>query len=218
MTLERWARWTPLTGVLFVVLVIAGGPVLAGSTPGARASSASVIAFYSAHRGRERAAAIVLALSFVAFLFFAGTLRARLRRRPGAEGLAALVLAAASVLVVGQSANEGVTYALTEAPGRLSPAAAQVLNLLQNDLVLTSAIGFLAFGLTAGLAIVRAADLPAWLGVSVAVIGILFVVPPIEFAGFILLLVWVLTASVILLRRDAPAPAAPPALAADPAA
>jgi len=202
MMFDRFARWTPLTGVLFVALVVAGGPMLAGSTPGTGASSATVAGFYSAHQTRERAAAIVLAFSFVAFLGFAATLRSRLRRGRGVEGLAALLLAAATVLVVGQSVSEGITYTLTEAPGRLSPAAAQALNLLANDLVLTSAIGFFTFGLTAGIAILRASDLPSWLGAWAVVIAVIFVIPPVEFVGFLLLLVWVLALSVVLIRRD----------------
>jgi hypothetical protein len=201
---DRLSRWTPLAGIVFVVLVIAGGPVLEGSTPGTGSGAAHVIAFYSAHRQRERAGAIVLAFSFVAFLFFAAALRARWRRSPGCEGLAALVLAAASVLVAGQTASEGVAYAITDNPARLAPATAQTLNLLANDLVLTSAVGFLCFGLATGVSILRGTDLPAWLGVMAVVTGILFVTP-IEFVGFLLLVAWVLIVSVMLARR-APQP------------
>jgi hypothetical protein len=210
MVFDRWARWTPLTGVLFVVLVLVGGPVLAQSAPGATASSASVISFYSAHRGRERAGAVVIALAFVAFLFFAATLRSRFRRTPGQEGLSALILAAATVLVVGQSADAGITYAITEAPARLSASAAQVLNLLQNDLVVTSAIGFLSFGLAAGITIIRGADLPTWLGIAAMLIGVLFLTP-LEFVAFLLLLVWIAVVSVMLIRSyRGPATAAAP--------
>ena len=171
MRLDRLARWAPLSGVLFVVLVLAGGPVLEGSTPGASAHSDAVIAFYSVHRSRERAGVFVLAFSFVAFLVFAAMLRSRMRRAPGGEGPAALVLAAATVLVAGQTIGEGVVYALAEAPGRLSAGAAQTLNLLANDLVVTSAVGFLAFGLATGFAILRTGVLAGWLGWSAAVIG-----------------------------------------------
>lgn len=210
MVFDRWARWTPLTGVLFVVLVLIGGPVLEGSTPGAGASSSSVVSFYAAHQGRERAGAIVLAFAFVAFLCFGATLRSRFRGTPGQEGLSALLLAAATVVVVGQTVNEGVAYAMTEAPARLSASTAQTLNLLQNDLVITSAVGFLAFGMVAGVTILRGGELPNWLGICALVIAVMFVLPPIEFAGFFLLVVWIVTVSVMLVRsarRAAPAPA-----------
>jgi len=197
----RSGRLTPLTGVLFVVLVLVGGPLLERSTPGASSAGAHVVAFYSAHRGRERAAAIVLALSFAAFLFFAAVLRARWRRTQ--EGLAGALLAAATVVVVGESVSDGVGYALTNAPSRLTPSSAQTLNLLSNDLVLTSAIGFLAFGIVAGLAILRGVGLPRWLGWAAIVIGVLFVVPPLEFAGFFLLLVWIAIVAVRGFRDQA---------------
>jgi hypothetical protein len=202
--LGRLQRAAPLTGLLFVVLVLIGGPGLEGSTPGAKASGAHVISFFSAHRERERIGVIILALAFVAFLFFAAFLRSRWRSRSGLEGLSALVLAAATVLVVGQSLTEGVGFALTTAPASLSPSSAQTLNLLANDLVVTSAIGFLSFGISAGLAILRGVDLPGWLGWSALLIAVLFVIPPIEFVGFLLLLVWITVVSVLSYRRAVP--------------
>jgi hypothetical protein len=65
--------------------------LLAGSAPGANAGGAEVIAFYTDHRARERAGAIVLGFAFVAFLFFAASLRARWRKHPRAEALSALL-------------------------------------------------------------------------------------------------------------------------------
>jgi hypothetical protein len=207
--LARWRSRAPLVGIVFVLLVVAGGPVLEGSTPGSTASGARVVAFYAAHRGRERAAVFVLAFAFVAFLFFAACLRARWRERAGLEGIAAAVLAAATVVVVGQSASEGVEFALADAPLRLSPSSAQTLNLLANDLVVTSAVGFLAFGLAAGLAILRGAGPSRWLGWSALAIGVLFVIPPAEFAGFFLLLLWVIVVSVLVARDSTAAVRAP---------
>jgi hypothetical protein len=53
--MSRWSRYSPLTGVVFVALVLVGGPLLEGNTPGAKASGPRVITFYEAHRSRERA-------------------------------------------------------------------------------------------------------------------------------------------------------------------
>ncbi len=199
--IDRWSPRAPLTGLVFVVLVIVGGPVLAGSTPKSGATAAKVISFYTAHRDRERAAAIVLAFAFVAFLFFAATLRARWRRAGAPEGVTALLLAAAGVLVVGESVSAGLSYALGDDPTRLGAAAAQTLNLLANDLVITSAIGFFAFGVGAGLSILAGVGLPRWLGFSALGLAILFVLPPIEFVGFLLLLIWVAIVSVMVYRH-----------------
>jgi hypothetical protein len=207
--LQRSSRWMPLTGVLFVALVIVGGPVLVGSTPGARASGSRVIAFYAAHRGRERVGVFVLAFAFLAFLAFAGTIRGRLRAADRPDALTELLLPAAILLVAGQTVNEGVGFALSDAPAQLSPGAAQALNVLSNDLVVTSAVGFLSFGVVAGIAILRGASLPRWLGWISIAIGILFVIPPIEFAGFLLFLIWVAVVSVVVARRTPGVPDAP---------
>ncbi len=202
MRSDRFERGLLLAGPLFVALLVLGGPILVGSTPERDASPSQVIAFYTAHRTRERAGAIVLALAFLAFLLLAGTLRSRWRRFERSEPLAGFMLVAAVVAVVGQTITAGVTYAIAQAPDRLTPAAAQTLNLLENDLVLTSAIGLLAFGISAGLAILRGVELPPRLGWLAIASGILFVIPPAEVLGLLLLLVWVIAVSVLSLRRD----------------
>jgi hypothetical protein len=49
--------------------------------------------------------------------------------------------------------------------------------------------------------ILRGVQLPAWLGWISIAIGIVFVIPPIEFAGFLLFLVWVAVVSILLMRE-----------------
>ena len=63
-------------------------------------------------------------------------------------------------------------FALSDSPTHLSPGAAQALNVLSNDMVLTNAAGFCAFGIASGVAILRSADLPKWLGWLAILIGI----------------------------------------------
>jgi hypothetical protein len=198
--LSRWNRWASLSGVAFVVLVVLGGPVAAGNTPGSKATGAHVIAFFEAHRSRERASAVLLTVAFIVFIFFAGSLRSYLRRRESVEGLSSIVLAAAAVLVAGQTAGSGLTFALSDAPARLSPGGAQVLNLLSNDMVLTSAAGFSVFGIASGVAILGGAPLPNWLGWMAIVIGVV-VVTPAEFVAVIALAVWIIIVSILIAVR-----------------
>jgi len=197
-----------LSGLLFAVMVLIGGPVVTGSTPGAHATARHVIAFYNAHRERERAGAILVALSTIPLVAFAAALRARWRTRRGAEGLSALMLAAAVLAAVGVTVNEGVGYALTDGPSQLSASTAETLNLLSHDLVLTTATGMLSFGVVSGLLVVRARVLPVWLGWSAVITGLLFVTP-IEVIGFGLLVLWT-TVVGVLLAREAPAPYSSP--------
>jgi hypothetical protein len=199
--LSRWNRWASLTGVVFVVLVVLGGPVAGGSTPGSNATGEHVIAFFEAHRSRERASAVLLTLAFIIFLFFAGSLRTFLRQKKSVEGLSSVALAAAAVLVAGQTLSSGLTFALSDAPTRLSPGAAQALNLLSNDMVLTSAAGFSAFGIAGGIAILRGAPLPNWLGWMAVLIGVV-VLTPAEFVAAIALAVWIIIVSILIATRS----------------
>ena len=198
---DRFDRWVPLTGIVFVVLVLIGGPVLGGTTPDGTASPHDIISFYTQHQGSERASVYFLGLAFVAYLFFAAVLRSRWRRVPGTEGLATVVLVAAAIEVVGQCAGAGAVFALTTAPSSLGPDSAQALNLVANSLLVISAVGNFAFCLVAGLMILRGRGVvPAWLGWVVIVICPLFLLPGIEFVGFLVFIVWVVVMSILLLR------------------
>ena len=84
-----------------------------------------------------------------------------------------------------------------DAPTHLSPAAAQTLNLLSNDMVPTSAAGFSAFGIASGLAILRGAALPGWLGWISILIGVV-IVTPAEFVAAIALAVWIIIVSILI--------------------
>jgi mannose-6-phosphate isomerase-like protein (cupin superfamily) len=116
-------------------------------------------------------------------VFFAGSLRA--------------VLEAA-----GQSIGAGIGYALAAVPGRLDPAAAQALNVLSNDLVLTNTAGLFLFGLAAGIAILRGRRLPIWLGWVAIAMAIVVVTPPKALA-FVVLVVWMVVVAVLIVFRDA---------------
>lgn len=199
--ISRSTRWAPLTGIVFVVLVVLGGPVGEGSTPDSKATGAQVIAYFEAHSSREQFGAVLLTLAFIVFLFFAGSLRSYLRQTAAVEGLGAVILAGAAVLVTGQTAGSGLILALSDSPQHLSPDAAQALNLLNNDMVLTNAAGFCVFGIASGLAILRGAALPRWLGWMAIVIGV-SVVTPAEFVGVLLLAFWIVTVSVLIMRRS----------------
>lgn len=201
----RFGGTAPLTGIVFVVLVIIGGPLLAGNTPGPNASGARVIAFYEAHRSRERISAVVLTLAFIVFVFFAGSLRGYLRRQKPAEALSAVLLGGAVLLAAGQTTVSGLGFALSDAPARLAPASAQTLNLLSNDMVLTSSAGFSVFGIASGLAILRAGLLPKWLGWLALAIGIV-ILTPAEFAAFIAFALWTVVVSISMTRRGSGQP------------
>ena len=201
--MRRWNDWdraAPLTGVAFTVLVAAGA-VLAGSTPADNASGQAVVAFYVKNSGRERAAVVFLAFAFIALVCFASALRVYFRRRASHDGLTLTALAGAVLLAAGQTITSGLVWTLAARPGQLAPATAQALNVAQNDLVITSAVGWFIFSVITGIAILQSKALPGWLGWASIVIGIVAVTPA-EFAAFLAFAVWTVIVGLLTWRRS----------------
>jgi len=172
------------------------------NSPEASAPGAAVVAFYKAHQSDQRIAAILLAFGFIFLLFFAGSLRGYLRQTPASEALSSIALAGAAVLMAGEAVGTGLTFALTDSPGSLDPAAAQALNVLSAGMVLIPAAGFFVFGISIGLAILGGTGLPKWLGWTAIAMGIV-VVTPAEGFSFLALVLWMVTVSILMFRAAA---------------
>ena len=194
---DRWSLRAPLTGVVFVVLLVIAFAVTGGS-PDVKAGGAKVISYYKAHSGSERAGAILGAIAAVFWLFFAGSLRDHLRRFGASDGLAATAFGGAVLFAVGDAIFSALGFTLSDSPGSLDPAAAQALNVLGNDLFFPLAVGNGVFLLANGLAIVRGKVLPAWLGWAAIVLGVL-AVSPAGFVAFVGLGIWTLIAAGFML-------------------
>lgn len=199
------SRWAPLTGLVSAVLGVAGGAIeIVTNPPGSDASGKEVLAFYSAQGGTQQLAAALLALAFVFFLFFAGSLRSHLRQVPDLEALGTLALAGAVVETAGQTAGAGYVWTLAQGASHMDSSAAQAVNALSNNAVATNAAGMIVFGIAAGLAIVRGGRLPRWLG-WVAIAMAVVVVTPAEGFSFIALVVWMVAVSILIwIRRGQP--------------
>lgn len=85
---------------------------------------------------------------------------------------------AASALI-GIAVELGIAENLTH----LELSTVQAMNLISDELFLPSFAGAFLFGLASGIAILRGARLPKWLGWVAIVIGVLALIPPNEHAG-----------------------------------
>jgi hypothetical protein len=204
---DRWSRLAPLTGAVFVVLAIAA--VVAGGeeAPKASASAAKVVSFYGKHHSSLERGAILFALTFLALVLFAGALRSYLRRASGCEGLAAMVLAGAIVMAVGALGGTGLEYGIAHNLHDLSPETVKTLNFISMELFLPVLAGGFIFGVCAGLAILRGADLPNWLGWVAVLLGIAAIIPPASFFALGVLVLWSIAVTIAMYRRSG-APAA----------
>jgi hypothetical protein len=193
-----WSGWAPLTGLVSAVLGVAGATIeIITNPPSADASGKEVIAFYTAQGGTQQLAAALLALAFVFFVFFAGSLRSYLGQAPNLEALSTIALAGAVLEAAGQTMGAGYVWTLAQGAGHLDSSAAQALNALSNNAVATNTAGMIVFGIAAGLAILRGGLLPRWLG-WVAIIMAIVVVTPLEGFSFLALVVWMVIVSALL--------------------
>jgi hypothetical protein len=196
-----WSRLVQLTGVVFAVLVVVAVASGSGETPGGDASPTKVIAYYARHRSAIETSSILLVLAFVFEVLWAGSLLAFLRRSSEARALGPLVLAGAVLMAAGAATIGGLEYGLAHQIYHLQPQAAQTVSFLSNELFLALLIGITVFGLTSGIAILRSALLPSWLGWTAVVFGAAALVPPAAYLALIAFVLWTATASALLYLR-----------------
>lgn len=198
---DRWGRVAPLTGVLFAAIVVAAVVTGSSETPKASVSAAKVVSYYSEHHSEVETSGILFSLGFLVLVLFAGALRSYLRRTAAAEGLGALVLAGAIMMAIAALAATGVEYGLAHNLHDFTPEAAKTLNFISNELFFPVLAGGFIFGVCAGIAILRGAALPKWLGWVAIVIGILTLIPPTSFPALFAFLIWTVIVSVLMYLR-----------------
>jgi hypothetical protein len=206
-------RFAPLAGVLFVLLVIVA-VIVGGESPSADDSLRTVIEYFDGDRDQALAASIILAISVVPFLWFAGLLRSVLASAEGPPTrLASTAWGGAIVLAIGITLLAAFTFVAADTVGDVPPTVTQAYSVGQADFFFPVAVGASVFLLASGLAIVRWGALPGWLGWTALVLGIAAIsFNPAAFIAILLMLVWILVVSVVLFQSsaDEPPAAVPP--------
>jgi hypothetical protein len=198
----------PLTGILFVILVIVAFAV-SGETPGTDDPAEEIVDFYLDNDESQQLASALLALGCVALIFFLGSLRRALRAAAGDEGgLSTVVLLGGLVIAIGASIFAGIGFTLGDAADELPADAILTLNALNSDMFFTVAVGTAVFNLALGLAVLRHGGLPRALGWVALVIGI-FGLTPLGFFAFVATGIVIVWASVVLAMEARTAPGPP---------
>jgi hypothetical protein len=194
---SRWERLAPLTGIVFVAIVVAVFAI-GGSTPEEHDSAAKVQAYYAAHHDKHTALAFVMAIGVAFLVFFASTLRHDLRRLGGTGQLSDAAFGGGVLAAAGFAILATVHVALANAGESVATlGTTQTLNVLDNNDFIPAAAGLAVLVFAAGAAAVRHGGLPKWLGWLGIVIGVVAFTP----AGFIAFLaagIWILIVSVLL--------------------
>jgi hypothetical protein len=105
-----------------------------------------------------------------------------------------------------------VEFGLANEIHHLGPETVQTLDFISEEVVFLPVIGgaFL-LGIGSGLAILRGARLPNWLGWVAVVLGIAALIPPASFPSLLGFAIWSAIVSILIYRRTGPATSALPA-------
>ena len=197
-------RFAPLSGLLFVLLVIIA-VIVGGETPGADDGIVKVINYWQNNDDQAIAASIIAAFSAVALLWFAGVWRAALAAAEGGPArLANTAFAGADHGRRGMvDADRVQLHGCRDGRRRRAPG---------NPDVLCPAVGLLlpagnrvrGLPLASGLAMLRTRLFPAWMGWAAVVLGVLSVTPA-GFFAILLMLAGIIAVSLMLFMRGTPA-------------
>jgi hypothetical protein len=204
---QRQRSLAPLTGVVFVVLLVAAF-ITGGETPAVDDSAEEVVSFYQDNEAKVVIGSLLFGLGAVLFLFFTGVLRRVLRSAEGpTDWLSAVAFGGGVVAAVGMLIFAGLGFTLSDAADDLPPAAMQTLNALSFDLFLPLAGGMVTLLVATGLSALKTKVLPQWLAWAALVLAVAGFTP-VGFFAFLATILWVLVVSILLWRAGAtPAPA-----------
>jgi hypothetical protein len=218
MELSRIERLAPLAGLLGIALVIAAIIVFPDEPPSVDDSRAEVVKFWLDNDSEAMVAAVLGAVSMVPFLWFAGSLRSRLRAAEPAPGRLSAIAFAGMIVFAGAIATSAVLqFTVADGADDLPPVAIQTLSAISSDYFFPFLVGVATWMLATAAAILRYRAMHVAFGWTALLIGIVSLTP-IGFFGFIASLLWIVAASIalyVLEGREAAPPPAPAVTAPD---
>jgi hypothetical protein len=186
-------RLAPLTGIVFVFLLILAFVVLEGETPDIDDSAQKITSFYNDDQGKHFATIILVALSTAFLAVFVVSLREFLRVG-GSDFWPNVALVGGTVAIAGFLVAAGVHLALVEGGDKnISPDAMVALNAIDADdfFAFATPLGIMMLG-AGGATLKAGAALPKWMGWAAIVLFVVF---------FGLTGIWIIIASVLMYQR-----------------
>jgi hypothetical protein len=208
VSLERLARFAPLTGVAAVVFWVIGIFIIeSGNTPGDDAPAAELATYFENEEVSIYLGGFALMIGSLLLIWFAGSLRASLAAAEGGVArLATIVFGAAVTKAVfdiaffsGQIAG---AFAANESKAPLTPEAAQALWFAGDGFFVAAEYASALLLTATGVAILRTRILPVWLAWVAFLLAIVALIPPIGWAELIFAFpIWLIVVSVLLYLR-----------------
>jgi hypothetical protein len=204
------ARWTALSGALYVVLFVIGTIVLLGGAPDSDSAPAKIVQWYSdsGHRDRVNIGWILIGLAVFFLLWFIAALRRAVSAVDG-EGILTAVVGIgggvyAALAFAAVALNNGIrTMSDDTYQHRVFPELIHAADDVTWVMHATGAVALGAMIIAASLAFMWGGVWPTWAGWVGVVVGILSLAS-IAFFPQILFLLWILVVSVVLFLRSTP--------------
>jgi hypothetical protein len=212
MVTSRWERFAPLTGVLFVLLTIAGIVATWSDSPeDFPAPVDEIVTYYTDSTNAIMAGSWLGLVGGFFLIWFGGSVRARLRdageERLGTTAFGGAVAAATVGFMVDAANLMGALRA--DEDGKIDPATATAVYDLGNGLVGSALpVAIAVFAGATSVAALRTGALPRWLGIFGAIVTVGLLILPIAFWFTGLALIWALVTSIVLYTRQPAAPLA----------
>lgn len=206
---QRPERWAAYTGVLAVVLWIAGIIVQeSGNIPGEGAADSEYLTHVNDDANTILTGGWIFMLGCLAFLVFAIVLRDRLAEAEGGSRLFTNIafLGAVAVGAFGLL-MPGPEIAAAISAEDISASTAAALSNLSDGFFVAAELAAVLLMLGTGMVALRSALLPKWWAWVSFLLALVLVIGPIGWAGLIFgLPVWTLVTTFFLVRRETAAP------------
>jgi hypothetical protein len=208
----RWERYAPLSGVAAVVFWVIGVIVTESTNYSDKDTPQEILTVFQKDSNTIIAGGLVFALGVLFFIWFLGSLRARLLLAEG--GLGRL-----SSLVYGSGMLGALCLFFQVAPAvqgafdedDLSADTAQSLQTMGEAFFGGTEILLIPMFVAVGLLTLRTHALPVWLGWASLVIALVLAIVPIGWAGLIFLFpLWTVVTGIVAYVRPLPPPGPPP--------
>ena len=198
--MSRLHRWAPLSGVLAVILWIAGIFLITQSDPDDHATDDQILAWYKAHTNTVLLGGWAFMLGCLAFIWFAAVLRARLLGAEGGSGTTttvAFVGAIAAAMFGMLVPAPDIAAAINK--NEISAATAGTLHRSTDAFFVCAELAVMLLFLGAAVLAFRTGVLPKWLAIAMVILAVVLVIGPIGWAGLIFgLPVWTVVVSLML--------------------
>lgn len=196
----RTSALAPLTGALFVVLIVISF-LVGGETPDADASTREVVGYWMDHEGENMIGSAIEALAAVTLLFFAATLRRSSSGWIDGSILPSVAFAGGIVAAAGIGVDAAIRFAAADVADDVNPVVLQTFSAAWANFFWPMALGVASLILATSIAGWRARALPAWLTVIGFLIFVAFFTPA-GFVAFLVGAIWIIVLSVLLWRRE----------------